>query len=135
MSAGAVALAIAPFSASLEPGTARRLLGTAAFSIVAAGLSRRLPTRHLVPCDLALRSAGLAVLFENVRHDLAPDAWLLCLPMFLSGILIPALFYRAVPMTIVSFEVAALTGLLAIGAEGPVPVRGSPGAASCGSRS
>lgn len=123
LSAAVVALAIAPFSESLEPGTARRLLGTAAFCLVAAGLSRVLPRRQLVPFDLALRSAGLVVLFENVRHDLPPDAWLLCLPMFLSGILIPALFYRAIPMTIVSVEVAALTGLLAIGAEGAVPVR------------
>ena len=48
-----------------------------------------------MPYDFALRSAGLVVLFENVRHDLPQDAWLLCLPMFLSGILIPALFYRA----------------------------------------
>jgi diguanylate cyclase (GGDEF)-like protein len=122
LSVAAVALLILPFSASFEPGTPRRLLGSAAFAIVAAALTRRLPRPHLVIGDLALRTGGFVVLFENVRHNLTPDTWLLCLPMFLSGILIPALFYRAVPMAIASAEVTLLTAFLAVGADAPTTI-------------
>ena len=123
LSVAAVALMILPLSGSLEPGTPRRLLASAAYAIVAAGLTRLLPRSHLVICDLALRTCGFLILFENVRQNLTADIWLLCLPMFLSGILIPALFYRTVPMAIASAEVTVLTAFLAVGADGPASVR------------
>jgi diguanylate cyclase (GGDEF)-like protein len=45
------------------------------------------------------------------------------MPLFMTGILLPALFYRALPLIISVASVVVTTGLLAAGTPGPAPLR------------
>jgi diguanylate cyclase (GGDEF)-like protein len=73
--------------------------------------------------DLGLRVAGVWVLYENVVHNFTPTDQLLLLPMFLTSIVLPALFYRAIPLTLVATAVALTTGQLALTSDATVAVR------------
>ena len=122
-SVAGVAIAVLTVSDALEPGTRLRLVIAAAYSVFAGVVTRLLPRRGLLYGDLALRTVGYGILFLNVARNLTNDHWLLCLPMFLSGIIIPALFYRAIPLSIVAGEVTLAAAVLAAGANGPPVVR------------
>ncbi len=108
---------------ALEPGSSVRLAWSAAFAF-AAGLVTRLFTRRtLLVGDFALRIAGIWVLYVNVEHNFSPADRLLCLPMFLAAIVIPALFYRAIPLTLVAAAATLATGHLALASDASTGVR------------
>lgn len=117
------ALAVLPARGALQPGSTELILLSAAYAAAAGLITRWAPRRALLAVDLVLRAIGIWVLHQNVAHNLEPAYWLLCLPMFISGIMIPALFYRAAPLTAVTAAVAIATGRLAAGAEAPSTVR------------
>jgi diguanylate cyclase (GGDEF)-like protein len=108
---------------ALEPGSTERLVWSGLFGTGAAAITSVLPRRFLLAGDLLLRGVGIWVLYLNVERNLTPDHWLLCLPMFLTSILIPALFYRAIPMTLTIGAVSVATARLAFGADAAMAVR------------
>ncbi len=120
---GIGAIAVLPARDALQPGATSRLVWSAAFAFAAGLIIRLLTRRTLFVGDFALRSIGIWVLYQNVRYNLPPSEWLLCLPMFVTSIMIPALFYRAILLTVVASTVTLATGRLAMEADAPIEVR------------
>lgn len=122
-SVGIGTLAVLLARDALEPGSTVQLLWSAAFAF-AAGLVTRLFTRRTVLVgDFALRTAGIWVLYVNVEHHFSPADRLFCLPMFLVAIVIPALFYRAIPLTLVAALATLAMGHLALTSDASTGVR------------
>jgi diguanylate cyclase (GGDEF)-like protein len=122
-SVGIGILALLPARHALEPGAAGRLLWSAAFAFTAGVITRLFTRRTLLLGDMALRAIGIWVLYQNVEHTVAPAQRLLLLPVFLTSIVIPALFYRAIPLTLVAAAVTLTTGQLALASDAPIGVR------------
>lgn len=113
---------VAAAQSVLQSGATARLLLSAAYCFASALLVRVMP-RRVLSFDLVLRLVGVAILYENVRLDIAAAYWIWFLPMFLTAIILPALFYRAVPLTLSAGSIVLATALLAAGTDGPASLR------------